>query len=93
MYASLVSQGIHSEYFVVGIRNKIFNSGTIAALRRALGDEESWPCRENMVDFVTAAIAQGMLYCFPRIFILKYFQREIRTIYLILRPFLHWDLH
>jgi hypothetical protein len=49
--------------------------------------------RSSVVKFFTAAIAQGALHCFHRIFILKYLQRAFGTRYLTLRPSPYLDMH
>jgi len=66
----LVSHDILTEIFAEGIQDKIFCSETqiIATLEHALGDKICL-VRKDTVDFFTAAIAQGMLHWFPRIFI------------------------
>jgi hypothetical protein len=75
--APLFSGDIHTEIFAEGIWDKIFDTETIATLGRALGDEDHY-VRRSVVKIFTAAIAQGVLHCFHRIFILKYLQRAFR---------------
>jgi hypothetical protein len=70
-------EDIHTEIFAEGIRDKIFDTETIAALGHALVGHEDNDVR-SVVKFFTAAIAQGALHCFHRIFILKYLQRAFR---------------
>jgi hypothetical protein len=77
----LFSQDIHTEIFAEGIWDKIFHTETVATLGRALGDEFS-NVRGSVVEFFTAAIAQGELGCSHRIFILKYLQRAFGTRFL-----------
>jgi hypothetical protein len=64
-----------TKIFAEGIWDKIFDTETIAALGRALqgalGDE-SFGVRRSAVKILTAAMAQGVLCCFHRIFKLKY---------------------
>jgi hypothetical protein len=88
----LFSQDIHTEIFAEGIRDKIFDTETVATLGHALGDESDG-IRISAVKIFTAAMAQGVLCCFHRIFILKYSQRAFGTRYLTLRPLLHLDMH
>ena len=50
----------------MGIRDKIFDSETIAALGHALDDEKDRFIGEYTIKFFTAAIAQGKLHFLPR---------------------------
>jgi hypothetical protein len=88
----LFSQDIHTEIFAEGIWDKIFHTETVATLGCALGDEFSH-VRGSVVEFFTAAIAQGELGCSHRIFILKYLQRAFGTRYFTLRLLPHLDVH
>ena len=64
----MFSREIHTEMFSEGFRDKIFDSKTVAAFRRALTDEDSVV---EAVRFFVAAIVQGVLHCFRGIFIPK----------------------
>jgi hypothetical protein len=66
----LFSWDIHTKTFAEGFRDKIFNTEIIAALEHALNDEDSY-IRSRTVEIFTVPVAQGGLYCFYRIFILK----------------------
>jgi hypothetical protein len=88
----LFSQDIHTEIFAEGIWDKIFHTETVATLGRALGDRD-YNVRISVVEFFTAAIAQGELGCSHRIFILKYLQRAFGTRYFTLRLLPHLDVH
>jgi hypothetical protein len=68
--APLFSGDIHIEILTEGIWDKIFDTETIATLGHALGDEGDY-VRWSAVKFFTAAMAQGVLHCFHRIFIFK----------------------
>ena len=86
-------QDIPTKMFAEGLWDKIFVTGTIAALGHALGDKD-FNIRTSMVKFFTAAIAQGaLLFFFCRIYLLKFLQRVFGTKYLSLRPSSHWDMH
>jgi hypothetical protein len=65
----LFFQECHTE-FAEGIWDKIFDTETVAALGHALGDEDN-DVRWSVVNFFTAAMAQGVLHRFHRIFIWK----------------------
>ena len=65
------SQYIHTQISAEGVRDKIFNTETVAALRCSLCDED-YHVRRRVVELFTAAIAQGALHYFHRIFVLKY---------------------
>jgi len=61
-----------------------------------LGDAliiETWSFIESTFNFFTAAMAQGVLHSFYRVFIPKSLQRGFGTRYLILRSLLHLDVH
>ena len=75
--------GIHSKMFAEGVRDKIFDTKTVAALRFALVDEDSVV---EAVKFFIAAIAQGVVHCFRGIFLLKCLQRAFGTRYSTSRP-------
>lgn len=84
---------IHADIFTEeGFRDKIFDTETIAALRRALSNEDSY-IRSSTVEFFTAAVAQGALHCFPGILIPTCSQRGFGPRYLILRSSPHLDVH
>ena len=89
---SLFSPDIHTKIFAGGLWDKIFVTGTVAAFGHALDGRDSY-VRTSMVKFFTAAIAQGALQFFRRIFSLKYLQRVFGTRYLSLRPSPHLDMH
>ena len=76
--------------FAERFRDKIFNTQIVAALRRALVDEDSIV---QAVKFFIAAIAQGVLHCFCRIFIPKRLQRVFGTKYLTLKLSPYLDVH
>ena len=84
--------GIHTEIFAEGFRDKIFNTEIITALRYALRDRD-FNVRSSTVNFFTAAMAQGVLRCFDRIFILEYLKGGFETRYLILRSSPHLHMH
>ena len=87
-------QDIHTEIFVEGFRDKLFDTETIAAFIRALRDEYATDdVRSSTIKLFTAAMAQGEAHCFYRIFILKYSQRAFETRYLTLRPLPHLSMH
>jgi hypothetical protein len=88
----LFSLDIHTEIFVAGFRDKIFDAEVVAALRRALRDGHSY-VRHSAVKFFTSAMAQGALRWFYAIFIPKFLQRGFVTKYLILRWSPHFDVH
>ena len=52
-----------------GFQDKIFDTKTVSALKRAVADEDSVV---EVVKFFITAIAQGALRCFRRIFIPKF---------------------
>ena len=54
---------MHTKIFAEGFRDKIFDTGIVAALVRALGDINS-SVGPRAVNFFTAVIAQGALCCF-----------------------------
>ena len=83
---------IDTEIFPEGFRDKIFNTEIIAALGCALSNESMY-FRDGVVNFFTAATAQGALCCFYGIFTLKYSQRNFGKRYLALRSLLHLDVH
>ena len=70
----------------------IFDTDIVAALGQALTDR-SWWVRNSMVEFLTAAIAQGALHCFCVIRILKYSQMVFGIRYLTLTLSLHLYMH
>ena len=80
------------EIFAEGFRDKVFDTKIVAALGHALGDTHT-NVRTSVVEFFTAAVVQGALHCFDRIFIPKYLQRGFGTKYLTLRMSLHLDVH
>ena len=99
IFTAAVAQGalhflrdIHTKIFADGFRDKIFDTVIVAALGRALSDETSY-LRSGVVEFFTAAVAQGALRFFHRIFIPTYDQRGFGTRYLILRLLPHLDVH
>ena len=79
--------------FPEGLWDKIFDTETVAALGRALGDEGS-NIRASMVKFYTqaAAMAQGALHYFCGTLIPKYLQAIFGTRYLSLGRSLHLDM-
>jgi hypothetical protein len=86
-------QDIHIKKFSEGFGDKMFDIGIIAALERALSDE-NYDLKKSAVEIFTAAMAQSALcFFFCRIFILKNLQRSFRTRYLILRLLPHLDVH
>ena len=85
-------QDFHTEIFAEGFRDKLLDTETIAAFIRALHDEYD-DVRSSAVKLFTAAMAQGALLCFCRIFILKYLQRAFGTRFLTLRLLPHLDVH
>ena len=92
--ALLCFHGIHivTEIFPEGIRDKIFDTEIIAALRRALGHSDS-STRQHAVKFFTAAVAQSVILCFHAILSLKYSQRGFGTRYLTPRSSPYLDVH
>ena len=64
------STGIHTDIFAERSLDKIFDNEVVAALGRALGDTDS-DVRNSVVNFFTAATAQGALHCSHGTFILK----------------------
>jgi hypothetical protein len=80
----LFSRDDRTEIFTEGFRDKIFDAEIVAALGRALSDE-NYDLRNNAVEIFTAAIAQGAPCCFYGIFTPKYVQRGFGTEYLTLR--------
>ena len=84
---------IHTEIFADDLRDKIFDTDLVAALGRALTDRRQWQLRHSVVEFFTAAIAQGALHCFCVIRIPKYSQMVFGTRYLTLTSSLHLDVH
>ena len=88
----MFAEDIHTEPFVEGFRDNLFDTEIVATVRRALDDQDS-NMRCSAVEIFTAAIAQGALSCFPAIFIPKYSQRGFGTRYLILRLSPHLEVH
>jgi len=74
------------------LQDKIFHPEIIAALGRALGNENS-DVRQSAVKIFIAAIAQGALSSVCGFFILKYLQMAFRTRYLTQNLLLHLDVH
>lgn len=60
---------IHTEIIGERVRNKKFDRDIMAALVRALSDEDS-NIRRNMVGIFAAAVPQGVCHCYHGIFIL-----------------------
>ena len=92
-HAVLFLWAIHIEIFADGVRAKIFETETVAALGRAIVGIRDSAIGTSIVKFFTAAIAQGVLCCLHRIFILKYLQRAFRTKYLIPGSLPHLNVH
>ena len=82
---------IHTEICAEGIRDNKVGTEIVAALRRALFDENS----RSLFTFkiFTFAIAQGALRRFHRLFILKFLQRAFATRYLTPWWSLHLNVH
>ena len=59
----IVYRDFHTEIFAGGLWDKIFVTGTVAALGDALSDRD-FNIRTSMVKFFTAAIAQGAPHFF-----------------------------
>ena len=78
--------------FSEGLWDKIFVTGTIIALGRALGDDD-FNVRTSMVIFCTTAVARGVLRCYRGTFLPKYLQAVFGTRYLSLGPPPHLDMH
>ena len=78
--------------FAEGVRDKIFDTETVAALGCALRHKDS-NVRSGAVKIFTAAIAQGALHCIHGTFIPKYWQTVFGTRYLSLGPLPHLDMH
>ena len=74
----MFSPDIHTEIYADSLWDKIFVTGTVAALGHALGDID-FNVRTNVVKLFTAAIAQGALSCFHGIFIPICLQRAFGT--------------
>jgi len=72
-YAQFSLQGVLAEIFADGLRDKIFDTEIVAALRCALSDVDSH-VRLCTVKFFIAAIAQGVLSLFCGLLLLKYLQ-------------------
>ena len=85
-------QGVNTEIFADGFRDKIFDTEIVAALGCTLSDKDHL-VRRNTVQIFTAAIAQGRPTSFFGVFILKYFQRAFGTKYLIMRLSPHLEVH
>ena len=63
---------IHTENFAEGFRDKIFDTEIVAALGHVLSNEASY-LRRSVIEFFTAALAQGVLrFFFHGIVLLKY---------------------
>ena len=80
-YAQFSLQGVLAEIFADGLRDKIFDTEIVVALRCALSDVDS-RVRWLTVKFFIAAIAQGALSLFCRPFISKYLQMAFMRRYL-----------
>ena len=76
----------------MGFRDKIFHTEIITALGCILSNE-AYYIESGVVEFFTAAVAQGVLHCLYGIFILKYSQRGFGTKYFIIRLLLHLGVH
>jgi metal-dependent HD superfamily phosphatase/phosphodiesterase len=90
--AQFILQGVNTEIFADGFRDKIFDTEIVAALGCTLSDKDHL-VRRNTVEIFTAAIAQGRPTSVFGVFILKYFQRAFGTKYLILRLSPHLEVH
>jgi len=88
----IVFTDIHTGVFAEGSWDKIFDTKTIAALGHALSSK-TYHLRSSVVNFFTAAVAQGVLHCCDGILIPKYLQRGFGTRYFKLRPLLHLGMH
>jgi hypothetical protein len=64
-------QDSHTKIFAEGIQDTIFDTETIAALGHALSDKNYY-VRGSAVEILTAAMAQGVLHRFHRIFMPKF---------------------
>ena len=62
---------VHTDIFADGFRGKIFNTEIVAALGHALSNDTSY-LRSSVVEFFTAAVAQGALRLLYGILIPKY---------------------
>ena len=87
-----ILQDIPTKMFAEGLWDKIFVTGTVVALGRAL-DDEDYEVRASIVIFYTAAMAQGALHCFHGVFIPNYLQAVFGTRYLSLRQSRHLEMH
>ena len=69
IFTAAIAQGmlrsIHTEVFAEGVRDKMFDTETIAALGCALRHKDS-KVRSSAVEFFAAALDQGALHCFLR---------------------------
>jgi len=59
----LIFGDIHTKVFADEFRDKIFNTEMVTAIAHALSDESSF-LRSSVVEFFTAAVAQGVLRLF-----------------------------
>ena len=95
-FTTAVPQGalhcFHTEIFVEGFRDKVFDTEIVVALGQALDDTSSI-VRSKAVEMFTAAMAQGALRCFCGIFIPQYLQRTFGPTYLILGSLPQLDVH
>ena len=89
----MLSQDIHTEIFSEGNQDNIFDFETFSALGLTLDYKNDQSIRPHMVEFFTVAIAQGTLHWLPGIIIPNILQWKFGTRYLILRSFLHLDMH
>lgn len=69
---------IYTDIFSEGFRDKIFDIETVTALGHALGHKDV-DIRSSAVKILTAAVTQGVLCYFYRIFILNCSQRGFGT--------------
>ena len=83
---------IGTELFAEGVRDRIFDTETVAALGCALRHKDS-NVRSSAVEFFASAMAQGALHCFLGIFIPKYLQVVFGIRYMSLGPSPHLDMH
>ena len=90
-YAQFSLQGVLAEIFVDGLRDKIFDTEIVAALRCALSDVDPH-VRQLTVEFFIAVIAQGALSLFCGPFILKYLQTAFVRRYLTRSSSSHLDV-